>query len=176
MRLLRSLATLAVLFLAVPGAAVTLPEPPPPGLRLTASVTCDFEERWWEATLYPGAELPLEVRWMEPGMFGGRERTQSRRLDDAQRAELFALAREAFASFTLRPRPPVATPGTERPWTGDRTLALSAQVLDAELGRVDRVDLAFDLIPGRRLPEAAVALVEGLAEHARQATLELDCR
>ena len=176
MRLLRALAPLAPLLLAVPGAALVLPESPPKGLRLTASVSCDFEERWWEATLYPGAELPLEVRWMEPGMFGGRERTRSRRLDDAQRAELFALARAAFASFSLRPRPPVATPGTQRPWTGDRTLSLSAQVLDAELGRVDRVDLAFDLIPGRLLPDAAEAFVEGLAEHAPNLTLELDCR
>ena len=46
---------------AVAGADL-LPEVPSPGLRITVSVSCDFEDRWWEATLYPGSDLPLEFQ------------------------------------------------------------------------------------------------------------------
>ncbi|MEE4360208.1 MAG: hypothetical protein V2I63_01655 [Pseudomonadales bacterium] len=155
--------------------AAVLPETPPPGLRITASVACDFQDRWWEATFYPGANLPLEVRWRAPGTFGDRPREVTRPADPEMRDALYGHARGIFDGFVLRDRPLRVTPGTERPWTGDRTLNFSALVLNEGLGRVDRIDLAIDMIPGRALAAPITAFIDALAEEARQVTLELDC-
>lgn len=161
----------AALLLCLLAPAVTLgemlPEVPSEGLRVTVSVSCDFADRWWEATLYPGAELPLE--------FQAGERSNDRRIDPNVRAALYALARRAFDEFRIDRRPRFQGPGAERPWTGERTITLTALTLDDELGRVDRVELAIDIMRGRALPAATLELVDEIAEYSRLADLELRC-
>lgn len=157
---------------AVPGA---LPEQPSDGLRITVAVSCDFEDRWWEAALHPGALLPLEFRSRTPGMFGNRDRDTQYALDSEARGALYALIRAAFAGFSVDRRPDFSGPGSNRPWTGERTITLAALVLDDELGRVDRVELAVDVIRGRSLPAATLALVDAVAAFDARASLELDC-
>lgn len=169
-----------VLLLAITGTVATartgaLPEEPSAGLRITVAVSCDFEERWWEAALHPGSGVPLEFRSRTPGMLGTRDRESQRALEPTQRTELYALARAAFAGFSVDRRPDFSGPGSDRPWTGERTITLAALVLDDELGRVDRVELAIDVIRGRGLPAATLALVDAVAAFDRRASLELDC-
>lgn len=144
-----------------------LPEEPSEGLRITVSVSCDFDERWWEATLYPGSTLPLE--------FQAGERATDRRIDAETRAALYALARQAFEEFRLDRRPNFQGPGAERRWTGERTITLTALTLDDELGRVDRAELALDVMRGRALPPATLRLVDQIAGYSRLADLELRC-
>lgn len=166
---------LAVVSVVAPARAASLPEQPSSGLRLTVSVSCDFEERWWEAALHPGAQVPLEFRSRTPGMIRNRERETQHPLQPAQRAELYALARAAFDGFSVDRRPDFTGPGSDRPWTGERTITLAALVLDDELGRVDRMELAIDVIRGRSLPAATLALVDAVAGFDGRASLELDC-
>lgn len=144
-----------------------LPEVPSAGLRITVSVSCDFEDRWWEATLYPGSDLPLE--------FQAGSRDARRRLDPNARADLYARALEAFAEFRVDRAPRFGGPGADRKWTGERTITLSAMTLDDELGRVDRVEFDIDVMRGRALPEATLGLVDALANYTRLAELEIDC-
>ena len=153
-----------------------LPEAPPPGLRLSLSVSCDFQDRWWELTFYPETTLPLEVRWRRPGMATGRVHDLTRDLNASRQRELYDLARAAFGEFRLDRPPPLLGDGTAGAWMGPRTLTLSGQILDGQLGRVDRVDLAMNLIQGRPLPPNTEALVAAFARHARPVTLDLDCR
>ena len=147
--------------------ADVLPEVPSQGLRVTVSVSCDFADRWWEATLYPGAELPLE--------FQAGARTAKRRIDPNARSALYGLARRAFAEFRVDRRPRFQGPGADRPWTGERTITLTALTLDDELGRVDRIELDIDVMRGRALPEATLALIDEIAEYSRLADLALRC-
>lgn len=160
----------------MPVAASILPEQPAAGLRITVSVSCDFQQRWWEANLYPGSELPLEVRWRSPGMRGTQPRDLVRTLTEAQRARLYQASRAAFADFQLDRRPPLLGDPDAEPWLGPRTLTLSALILDSVLGRVDRVDLAIDLLPGRALGEPLQALLADLSRKASAIDLNLDCR
>lgn len=153
-----------------------LPATPSPGLQVTVSVSCDFEDHWWEASLHAGADLPLELRSHSPGMFRARDRQSRQRLDPDERAELYRLARAAFDGFRIDRRPDFSGAGSGRPWTGERTITLSAMTLDDELGRVDRVELAIDVMRGRSLPPAALALVDAITAQQASASLELDCR
>lgn len=147
--------------------AELLPEVPSPGLRITVSVSCDFTERWWEATLYPGSDLPLE--------FKAGPREAQRRLDPSTRADLYARAIEAFAEFRVDRAPRFIGPGADRRWTGERTITLSAMTLDDELGRVDRVAFDIDVMRGRALPAATLELVDALSNFTRLAELEINC-
>lgn len=158
-----------LLCLAAPAGTLAemLPETPSAGLRVTVSVSCDFTDRWWEATLYPGAALPLE--------FQAGARSAARRIDPEARAALYALARHAFDEFRIDRRPRFQGPGAERPWTGERTITLTALTLDDELGRVDRVEFDIDVMRGRALPEATLQLVDEIAEYSRLADLALRC-
>jgi hypothetical protein len=178
-RRLAALAT-ALVFLA-PGSALGadpdfLPAAPSAGLRVTVSVGCDFDDRWWEVALQPGTDLPLEIRTRSPRMFGARERTSERSIEPAVRDALYGLVREAFAEFRIDRAPDFSGPGADRAWTGERTISLAAMVLDDELGRVDRIDLAIDVMRGRSVPAATLALIDALAEQTGAATLDLDCR
>ena len=165
---MRPLALLLLWFAAAgAGARDLLPTVPSEGLRITVSVSCDFQNRWWEATLYPGSDLPLE--------FQAGERSNTRRIDPNVRAALYEKAIAAFAGFRIDRRPQFQGPGADRPWTGERTITLSAMTLDDELGRVDRIELDIDVMRGRALPEAALALVDDVAIHSRLADFELDC-
>ena len=158
---------LSIVLLPTCAWAELLPEVPSPGLRITVSVSCDFAERWWEATLYPGSDLPLEFK------AGSRE--ARRRLESRVLADLYAKAIEAFAEFRVDRTPLFAGPGADRRWTGERTITLSAMTLDDELGRVDRVAFDIDVIRGRALPEATLDLVDTLSSYSRLATLEINC-
>ncbi|MCC5887655.1 MAG: hypothetical protein JJT88_14570 [Gammaproteobacteria bacterium] len=174
MRLLPAL----ILFLMPWGTASILPAEPPEGLRITVSISCDFQQRWWEATLYPhpGTGLPLEVRWRAPGMRGHQPRDLVRSLNPDQRQILYDLSRAAFDDFQLDRRPPLLGDPDAGPWLGSRTLSLSALILDHALGRVDRIDLALDMLPGRALPEEARQLVDALSRLATPIDTNLDCR
>ncbi len=164
------------LFLALPVQASILPEVPPEGLRITVSISCDFEQRWWEAAFYPSSSLPLEVRWRAPTMRGAQPREQIRDLTPDARDELYRSARAAFDDFRLDRRPPLLGDTDADPWYGSRTLSLSALILDAGLGRVDRIDLAIDLLPGRALYADARALLDHLGRLATPLNPNLDCR
>lgn len=171
----RTLLLLALL-VSLPLHASVLPEEPPEGLRITVSISCDFEQRWWEATLYPNSNLPLEVRWRAPTMRGSQPRELVRDLTPELRATLYNLSRKAFDHFRLDRMPPLLGDPEAGPWLGSRTLSLSALILDGGLGRVDRIDLAIDLLPGRALFEDARNLVAGLAGLANPVDPNLDCR
>lgn len=167
---LSDLRTHALLLCLAAGPAAArdlLPPEPSEGLRITVSVSCDFRDRWWEATLYPGSNLPLE--------FQAGERSATRRIDPNVRSDLYEKAIAAFAGFRIDRRPRFQGPGAERAWTGERTISLSAMTLDDELGRVDRVEMDIDVMRGRALPEATLTLVDDIAVHSRLADLELDC-
>lgn len=170
---------LALILLMTPLAqASILPLQPPEGLRITVSISCDFQQRWWEAALYPdpGTALPLEVRWRSPGMRDSQPRDLLRSLNPEERQALYALSRAAFDDFQLDRRPPLLGDADAGPWFGARTLSMSAQILDGMLGRVDRIDLALDILPGRALPEDVRHLVEALSRHATPIDMNLDCR
>lgn len=167
--------TPALLLAGAQSRADWLPQTPSAALRVTVSVGCDFEERWWEVALQPGTELPLEIRTRSPGMFATRERSLERSIEPAVRAELYGLARDAFAEFRLDREPEFTGPGTDRVWTGERTITLAAMVLDDELGRIDRIDLAIDLMRGRSIPPRTLALIDLLETQAAPAELALDC-
>lgn len=164
------------LLLALPAQAGILPEVPPEGLRITVSISCDFEQRWWEATFYPSSSLPLEVRWRAPTMRGAQPRELVRDMSSEVRAELYRSARAAMDDFRLDRRPPLLGDPDADPWFGSRTLSLSALILDSGLGRVDRIDLAIDLLPGRALYQDARELLAGLARLATPLDPDLDCR
>lgn len=174
MRLLPAL----LLILTTWGHAGILPAQPPEGLRITVSISCDFEQRWWEATLYPHPQtgLPLEVRWRAPGMRGHQPRDLSRALNPQQRQTLYDLSRAAFDDFQLDRRPPLLGDPDADPWLGSRTLSLSALILDRSLGRVDRIDLAVDMLPGRALSDPVRVLLAALTPLATPIEADLDCR
>lgn len=174
---MRLLPTLILLVAPLTQAGI-LPETPPEGLRITVSISCDFHERWWEATLYPyqGTALPLEVRWRAPGMRSRQPRDLTRPLSPDQRQALYAVSRAAFDDFQLDRRPPLLGDPDADPWLGPRTLSLSALILDNVLGRVDRIDLALDMLPGRALPEAVRQLMAALSRQATPIDTNLDCR
>jgi hypothetical protein len=179
-RTVRPAARSLLVLLAIMGVATTartavLPDQPSAGLRVTVSVGCDFEERWWEAALHPGSGVPLEFRSRTPGMLGNRDREAQRALSPDERAELYGLVRAAFEGFRVDRRPDFTGPGSDRPWTGERTITLAALVLDDELGRVDRAELAIDVIRGRSVPVATLALVDAVAAFDSRASFELDC-
>ncbi|HSG88490.1 MAG TPA: hypothetical protein VLA56_04710 [Pseudomonadales bacterium] len=162
--------------LAATGAeADLLPETPSAGLLITVTVNCDFEDRWWEATLHAGATVPLEFRTRTRRMFGGRERQSTVAIDGTTRAELYALARRAFEDFRIDRKPDFTGPGSDREWTGERTVTLAALVLDDELGRIDRVEMAIDVMRGRSLPPASLALVDAIGALEKDAGLEFEC-
>lgn len=172
---MRTVLSMALL-VALPLHASVLPEAPPEGLRITVSVSCDFEQRWWEATLYPNSTLPLEVRWRAPTMRGSQPRELVRDLTPELRATLYELSRRAFDDFRLDRLPPLLGDPDAGPWLGSRTLSLSALILDGGLGRVDRIDLAIDLLPGRALFEDARNLLTRFEGLASPIDPNLDCR
>lgn len=174
---MRLLPALILLFAPLAESGI-LPAAPPEGLRITVSISCDFQQRWWEATLYPhpAAGLPLEVRWRAPGMRGREPRDQLRSLNPDERKTLYELSKAAFDDFRLDRRPPLLGDPDAGPWLGSRTLSLSALILDSALGRVDRIDLALDMLPGRALPEAVRELVDALSRQATPIDTDLDCR
>lgn len=170
---------LALILLTAPLAKGSiLPAAPPEGLRITVSISCDFQQRWWEATLYPhpATALPLEVRWRAPGMRDDKPRDTLRSLKPDERQTLYALGRAAFDDFQLDRRPPLLGDADAGTWLGSRTLSMSALILDSALGRVDRIDLALDLLPGRALPEDVRQWVEALSRYATPIDMNLDCR
>jgi len=170
---------LALILLTAPLAkASILPLEPPEGLRITVSISCDFQQRWWEATLYPdpATALPLEVRWRAPGMRDSQARNILRSLNPEDRQTLYALSRAAFDDYQLDRRPPLLGDEGADPWFGSRTLTLSALILDRMLGRVDRIDLALDMLPGRALPEDVRQLLDALSRQATPIDPHLDCR
>lgn len=169
----------ALLLLVAPlGTAGILPQQPPQGLRITVSISCDFQQRWWEATLYPHPDtaLPLEVRWRAPGMRGHQPRDLARSLSPEQRQTLYEVSRAAFDDFQLDRRPPLLGDPDAGPWLGSRTLSLSALILDHALGRVDRIDLALDILPGRALSAEVRQLLAALRGLASPIDPDLDCR
>ena len=174
---MRLLPALILLMASITEASI-LPAEPPEGLRITVSISCDFREQWWEATLYPhqATALPLEVRWRAPGMRGSQPRDLQRSLNPEQRDALYALSRAAFDDFQLDRRPPLLGDEDAGPWLGSRTLSLSALILDRALGRVDRIDLALDMLPGRALPEDVRELLDALSRQATPIDTRLDCR
>lgn len=167
-----------ILLIAPFAKASILPLAPPEGLRITVSISCDFQQRWWEATLYPDPvpALPLEVRWRTPGMRDSQPRDIVRSLNPEERETLYALGRAAFDDFELDRRPPLLGDADANTWLGSRTLSLSALILDRDLGRVDRIDLALDMLPGRALPEDVRQLVTALSRQATPIDMDLDCR
>ena len=176
MRSERFLLTLVTALLATSASARDLlPDTPTQGLRITIGVACDFEDRWWEAALYPGAALPLEFRAEDFVGSRRRERTNEASLTPTDRERLYALAVRAFDEFRIDRRPDYGGTGADRPWSGERTITLAAMTLDDELGRVDRVEIAIDVLRGRGLPEPALELVEAIADRSRLARLDLDC-
>ncbi|MBL6715604.1 MAG: hypothetical protein ISQ03_04470 [Pseudomonadales bacterium] len=165
---------LAGALLAANADGTPLPAHPPAGLRLSFSLGCDFEKRWWEAVLYPDQPTTLTVRWFAPTLFSDEPQQRPRTLTAAEGQALYDNARALLDTVSLAwDADPAAPPG---PWLGHRTFSLSAQRLDERLGRVDRLDYSLDLHPGRSLPPLLATLGAALQAQDRRLDLELDCR
>ena len=160
--------------LAAAADSAPLPTHPPTGLRLSFSLSCDFEKRWWEAVLYPDQPTTLTVRWFAPSLFSDEPQQRERTLTAAEGEALYENARRLLDTVSLAWDADSATP--PGPWLGHRTFSLSAQRLDERLGRVDRLDYSLDLHPGRALPPLLSALGETLHAKDRRLSLDLDCR
>ncbi len=159
---------------AINAASAPLPAHPPTGLRLSFSLSCDFEKRWWEAVLYPDQPTALTVRWFAPSLFSDEPQQRERTLTAAEGEALYENARALLDTVSLAWDADSASP--PGPWLGHRTFSLSAQRLDERLGRVDRLDYSLDLHPGRPLPPLLIALGETLHARDRRLSLDLDCR
>lgn len=164
----------ALLCLAPGGLAAPLPELPPAGLRLSFSLSCDFETQWWEAVFYPEDGDTLTVRWLTPSLFSDEPQQRPRALSVPQQQALYAHGRDLLNAASLSWEDDALN--AEGPWLGHRTFTVSAQRLDHRLGRVDRLDYNLDLHPGRPLPAALEALAAILKTIDRRLRFSLDCR
>lgn len=169
-----ALPALALLCLAPGTLGALLPEHPPEGLRLSFSLSCDFESQWWEAVFYPEDGATLTVRWLAPSLFSEEPQQRTRPLSLPQQQALYAQGRDLLSAASLSWQDDVES--AAGPWLGHRTFTISAQRLDHRLGRVDRLDYNIDLHPGRPLPPNLEALARTLKAADRRLRFSLDCR
>ena len=173
-RIPRAFPALVLLCLTPGSLGAPLPEHPLAGLRLSFSLSCDFETQWWEAVFYPDNGNTLTVRWLSPSLFSDEPRQRSRPLSLAQRQALYDHGRDLLGDASLSWQDDALS--SEGPWLGHRTFTVSAQRLDERLGRVDRLDYNIDLHPGRPLPAALKTLATTLKAIDRRLRFSLDCR
>jgi hypothetical protein len=173
-RMLPAVPAAALLCLTPGGLGAPLPTIPPEGLRLSFSLSCDFETQWWEAVFYPEDGDTLTVRWLTPSLFSDEPQQRPRALSVPQQQALYAHGRDLLNAASLSWEDDALD--TEGPWLGHRTFTVSAQRLDHRLGRVDRLDYNLDLHPGRPLPAALEALAAILKTIDRRLRFSLDCR
>ena len=172
----RRLLLFATLLWCPQALASLLPETPGEGLLVTVTLACDFTDRWWELTFFPGRETALELRSQGLRRLGPDEAVSELRIPFIQRTRLYTAARRTFADFRIETHPTLDPELARERWLGEKTLTLAAMVLDEDLGRVDRAELAFDVMQGRHLRDSTAALMTAVGEIIGARATQLDCR
>jgi hypothetical protein len=145
-----------------------LPDSAPDGLQITLTLSCDFDDDFWDVTLLYGADVPMNLSYRDAMR---RERQRNLIVTADERAEIYRRVRELLSGFQLGEWSDTEEASDQ----GELTFTVSVLLIKPSVGRVDNVDLAIDLTEGRPIPARVRRLFDVLGDVDRRMRLNLKC-
>lgn len=145
-----------------------LPESAPDGLQITLTLSCDFDDDFWDATLLYGADVPMNLSYRDAMR---HERQRNVIVTAHERAAIYRQVRDLLSGFQLGEWSDTEEASDQ----GELTFTVSVLLIKPAVGRVDSVDLAIDLTEGRPIPARVRELFEVLDDVDRRMRLNLKC-
>ncbi|MEE9255110.1 MAG: hypothetical protein V3U43_09250 [Pseudomonadales bacterium] len=145
-----------------------LPESPTDGLQVTMTLSCDFDDDFWDVALLYGTAGPLNLSYRDRNR---RERRRNLIVTVDERLEIYARVRQLLTGFQLGEW----SETEQASQRGELTFTVSVLLIKPGVGRVDSVDLAIDLTEGRPIPTTVRRLLDTLSEIDRRMRMNLTC-